>query len=181
MADLHPTRPVKLFMAVLRRPEADPAELHRELAANWGPLDYVSPDYPFTRTDYYAAEMGPDLVRYLVSFGQLIAPQTIGDIKLATNVLEDRRAAAGQRSVNLDPGYLDYQKVVLASLKFGGQKICLRDGVYADLTLYYRKGSFTTFPWTFPDFKEPTYWPALRRIRELYKENLRALDLRSGG
>ena len=120
--------------------------------------------------------MGTDLVRSLVSFREPVPPHAIGRIKLETNKIEDELAEGGCRTINLDPGYLDYQKVVLASMKFGGQKICIQEGVYTDLTLYYRKGSFDTFPWTFPDFKDNTYHPALLEIRRLYKDNLKQLE-----
>jgi hypothetical protein len=176
VAEVAATRPVKLFMAILHPRSDSLNEVLKILGDRWGDMDYISSPFPFALTDYYADEMGSDLARTIVSFARLIPPETIGRIKLETNEIEAGLADDGCRRVNLDPGYLDYQKVVLASMKFGGQKICVRDGVYADLTLYYRKGSFDTFPWTFPDFKDETYYPALLEIRRIYKNNLKQLE-----
>ncbi len=171
MAQIKPVTPVKFFIAILTPRDFEREALLTTLSLLWGVVDYVSPSYDFECTDYYENEMGPALSRFFVSFRHLIAPESIAAIKLMTHAMEWERSVAGNRPFNLDPGYLDYQKVVLASLKFGGQKIHINQGVYADLTLYYRKGSFTTFPWTFPDFQSPTYYSALLEIRRLYKQS----------
>jgi hypothetical protein len=88
---------------------------------------------------------------------------------LVANGIEQEFASRGNRTVNLDPGYLDYYKVVLASAKFGGQKIYMRDGIYADMTLIHFKGKWESFAWGFPDFKSGIYDEVLSTIRNLYK------------
>ena len=60
--------------------------------------------------------------------------------------------------------------MVLASFKFQGQKIYLGSRVWADLTLYYRKGGWSVFEWTFPDFKAGLYDKTLLEIRRIYKQ-----------
>ncbi len=64
---------------------------------------------------------------------------------------------------------MDYHKIVLASAKFGGQKIYIGKGIYADMTLWYEKGHYKSFPWTFLDFKDGLYEKVFLRIREIYK------------
>lgn len=158
-------------MAILTNDRVPWGSILDRLAVHWGRIDYQSAPYDFTCTEYYDHEMGSRLSRRLVSFETMIEPESIAPIKLLTNQIECEGMDEGKRNYNLDPGYMDYQKIVLASMKFGGQKIHIQSGVYADLTLYYKKGTFITFPWTFPDFKKETYYPCLLRIRELYKHN----------
>ncbi|RPJ03325.1 MAG: DUF4416 family protein, partial [Spirochaetaceae bacterium] len=74
------------------------------------------------------------------------------------------------RKVNLDPGILDYDKFVLASAKYNGQKVYLDMGIWADLTLHYEKGKFDPYPWSFPDFKSRIYDGAFMEMRRLYKD-----------
>lgn len=146
----------------------------RQFQVEWGDTDFVSEDFPFDETNYYEQEMGPGLRRRFYSFQELISPDLIVEAKLHCNVLEEQFTREGKRVVNLDAGYLDTYKVVLASAKFGGQKIYLRDGIYADMTLTMYKGKWESFVWGFPDFKSRKYDAVLSRIRDLYKEQLRS-------
>lgn len=160
---------VKLFAGVLY---SDPALLAEALAllhVDYGEIDFRSPSVTFDLTDYYTPEMGKTIYRIFVSFEPLIYPNQIARIKLETNVLEDRLAADGKRKVNIDCGYMDYDKVVLASAKYNGQKIYLDHGIWADLTLHYEKGKFNSYPWSFPDFKTRMYDDVFLKMRELYK------------
>jgi len=175
MARTEEILPVKLFLAILMNETIDQTIVLDILRDNFGSIDYLGSQYQFDLTDYYENEMGKQIQRFFVSFENLIQPNEIAAIKRMTNSIETCFAEESQRPLNLDPGYLDYQKVVLASLKFGGQKIYLQDHVYADLTLYYKKGSFTSFPWTFPDFKDDRYYGDLLKIRELYKNEMKKI------
>ena len=160
--------PVKLFVAVLLSDTGLIQEVRNRLESEFGTIDYESELFPFDVTDYYEAEMGDAIQRKFFSFAGLISPDGIADIKLRTNEIEKTFMADGRRSVNLDPGYMDYYKIVLASGKFQGQKIYLSGGVYADLTLYYDK-DWKPFAWGFPDFRSGRYNQTLKKIRELYK------------
>ena len=132
----------------------------------------------FDHTDFYEKEMGPGLKRKFVSFKALKNPDILVESKLvATEIELESERSAGKRAVNIDPGTLDYLKVVLASFKYQGQKIYLAKGVWADLTMYYRKGGWALFEWTFPDFKTGRYDQILLEIRSLYKkERLKLIE-----
>jgi hypothetical protein len=162
--------PVKLFVGALYSERSELQRIRPEIVERFGPIDYESPIYPFDVTDYYAAEMGQGLSRIFWSFERLADPAALVEAKLFCNELE----GAPPRKVNLDPGYLDYYKVVLASAKFGGQKIYLGRGIYGDIVLWYEKGAFKPFIWGFPDFKNGRYDAALLEIRGLYSLRLRA-------
>lgn len=176
MATVQPPHPVKLFVAVLTGQPALVQRVSSILQAQYGPLDFSSPGIPFTITDYYEAEMGTGLQRFFLSFSRLIPPDHIVEVKHFTTWVEDQFRQDGKRQINLDPGYLDYHKVVLASWKFGGQKIYLFNGVYADITLYYYKGQFLSFEWSFPDFKLGLYDRFLIKMRDLYKRERLAVE-----
>src|SRR5262249_42957684 len=113
------------------------------------------------------------IFRRLISCARLVPPEIIADAKLRCNDLEDSLANDKGRRVNLDIGYLDHNKIVLASLKYAGQKIHLHSGVYADLIARYGGGHYRPFEWTFPDFKDGRYDEELGKIRRRYLEQLK--------
>ncbi len=174
MAKADSVEPVKLFVAILWSNEAALEQALTALRQQWGEIDFVGSDHAFDITDYYEREMGSNLQRRLVAFLNLVPPEEIRQAKLTCNGIEDALAATGGRTVNLDIGYLDHNKIVLASLKYAGQKIHLGDGVYADLIARFREGKYRPFEWTFPDFRDGRYDVELVRIRRTYLDQLRA-------
>jgi len=172
MGTIQTTQPVKLLIGVISKPEAWTAAIMKELRGHFGEPDYESPTFDFDTTSFYGIELGRPLKKRFISFCRLIDPGELAPIKLLTNRIEAAYSENGKRTVNLDPGYLDYNKVVLASVKNAGQKILLKDGIYADFILWYRKGAYASFEWTFPDFKDGRYNKALLDIRRLYKESM---------
>ncbi|RME46020.1 MAG: DUF4416 family protein [Deltaproteobacteria bacterium] len=167
--DFPPPDPVKLFVAVLWRDPGDFTPLLPRLTAQWGAVDHAGAPVPFDRTDYYTPEMGAPLFRQIFSFERLFSPEVLVAAKHLTTRLEWESTVGGNRRVNLDPGFLDYHKVVLASMKYGGKKIYLGEGVYADLVLHYVGGEWASLPWTFPDFRSGVHDETLLEMRRRYK------------
>ncbi len=165
-------QPVQLFIGVLASSEGLRSTVRDRVAESFGPIDFESDAFRFDVTDYYEPEMGPGLLRWFVSFERLIPPEDLVPVKLATNRLEDDLRKDGRRRVNLDPGYMDVYKIVLASAKFQGPKIHLGQGIYADPALCYDKG-WKAFPWGFPDFRDGRYDAVFTKIRRLYKDKRR--------
>jgi hypothetical protein len=166
--------PVKLVIAVLHSDENLLAKAQMQMTEKFGPIDFTSQSFSFEVTTYYVPEMGSPQIRLFCSFEKLISPGDLAHIKLITNALEDELAINGRRKMNLDPGYLDTDKFVLASAKYNGQKIYLADGIWADLTLHYEKGHFSPYPWSFADFRGGEYEKTFLRIREIYKAQLKS-------
>jgi hypothetical protein len=163
--------PVKLVAAVLAGRGFDLDRLlFPMLEERFGAIDHRGEAHPFDGTDYYEDEMGPGLERLIISFEPLCEATGIVQAKLDTAAIEEDLAAEGGRRVNIDPGYMDYYKIVLASFKEGPQKIYLGQGVYADPILLYFEGEYGALPWTFPDFKSGAYREDFREIRALYKK-----------
>lgn len=150
------------------------------LQEEWGPVDFQSQLYPFDQTDYYRAEMGGHLQRQLITFAELRSPEELAAAKVKCNELElyfsplTSEGKGEKRTVNLDIGYLDHSKIVLASAKGLSQKTYLSQGIYADLVARYKLGRYQPFEWTFPDFKEGRYDGDLAMIRGRYLQQLKA-------
>ncbi len=147
--------PAKLIMGLLYREPDVQQRVLDILNERYGPVDVLTEPIPFSYTTYYDREMGAGLLRQIASFEDLVEMGTLPDIKLATNQIEDELAVGGKRTVNLDPGILTEERLVLASGKNFTHRVYLRDGIYADLTLIYQKGAFQPFPWTYADYREP--------------------------
>ena len=153
------TRPprVKLFIAVLCSRGVDKDYVATLLSEVFGSTDYQGDPHHFDVTAYYQEEMGEELHRYILAFrGPHYADILVG-AKLACIELEKGSSIDGKRTINLDVGYLDHNKIVLASTKGAGQKIYLDGGIYADLCARYGKGRYNSFEWGFPDFKDGRY------------------------
>jgi hypothetical protein len=153
------------------------------LEALYGPLGIVSLPFHFHHTKYYAATMGTELRKQLLGFHNLVSPDALADIKLRTNAVEEElsrsRKFAEARPLNLDPGLLQLGKFMLASVKDQLQRIYLRDGIFAEITLYFQDGEFQTLPWTYADYREPAVRAALRDFRDYYRSLLGVLQARS--
>jgi hypothetical protein len=147
--------PAKLIAGLLFR-DLDAQRCALEaLEEHFGALDLLTEPEAFTFTTYYDREMGPGLLRQTVAFLHLLPPDRLADAKLATNTMEQELARNRQRRVNIDPGLLSEERLVLATGKNYTHRIYLRDGVYADLTLIYQKGRYRALPWTYPDYQTP--------------------------
>ena len=170
--------PVKLLVAILWARSEPLSAAIEYLESNWGEIDFSGDDHPFDVTGYYETEMGNDLHRRIVSFLNPVSPDCLISAKHKCNEVEDILADERGRRVNLDIGYLDHNKIVLASFKGAGQKIYLGDGVWADLVGRYRQGRYAPFEWTFPDFRDGRYDAELRQIRQIYLAQLRKYKFR---
>jgi hypothetical protein len=131
-------------------------------------MDFVSAVLPFNYTDYYHDEMGQPLVRRFVGFDRLIQQEELALIKEHTNRLEMKLSFGKNRTVNIDPGYLLAERLVLASGKDCAHRIYLGRGIYADLTLMFRSRDYRPLPWTYPDYAEPKVRAWLRALRQKY-------------
>ena len=169
----HKALPVKLVIGVLYSDSELLEKAKGRLEEKYGQMDYISPFFEFTASNYYNVEMGSPIYRLFFSIQKMIFPDQIAKIKLETNVIEDSLAVENRRKINLDPGYLDYDKFVLASAKYNWAKIYLENGIYADMTLKYQDRSYSPLPWSFPDFQSGIYTDTILHIRALYKLQLR--------
>ncbi len=140
------------------------------LVARFGPVILSSDEYVFDFTDYYRDEMGDDLVKFFWAFGGFFDQERLADAKLFTNTVEEEfgeyRRGMLHRVVNIDPGYVTPSQLVLATTKGYSHRIYLARGIYAEVTLLYRKGRFVFLEWTYPDYRTPLVVDFIENVRE---------------
>ena len=176
MGQISTPQPVKLFVGMLAGRTGLFEIAEAELSEKFGPIDTAGQVARFDFTDYYEAEMGPNLLRKFVGFERLINPKELASAKLFTNDLEERiseRFGGRRRLVNLDPGYISPSKLVLASTKDYSHRIYLGDGIFAEVTLHFANKRFNPWPWTYPDYKAGDYRRFFEAMRQQYLDVLR--------
>jgi Domain of unknown function (DUF4416) len=170
-------KPVKYFIALLSSESDLITTVEDALTTSFGAIDARSEILPWTVSTYYAKEMGPGLLRRFVSLESLASPEKLADIKLATQRIEEdhchRTPSLFGRRVNLDPGYVESSKVVLASTKNASQRIYLHSGIYAEATLQFYDGEFHGSSYTYPDYVWPKTIAFLSSLRSRYLDQLR--------
>jgi hypothetical protein len=170
-------KPAKYFAGLLSSDIELLDSVETELVAIFGAIDARSETLPWNVSKFYENEMGAGLLRRFVSFSQLDSPGNLADIKLKTQRVEEKYRSAGRgregRRVNIDPGYLEAGKVVLASTKNAGHRIYLKSGIYGETTLLYYDGSFQPCPHTYPDYLWAETLFFLTSLRSAYLGKLR--------
>lgn len=175
MGVVHLPPPVKLFCALLVAPSIASENVETVLEQSFGAIMLRSARLPFTQTTYYAHEMGERLTRVYVAFDPLVSIAELAAVKHTTNRLEAIWAINGKRRrVNLDPGYLDLAKVVLATTKDYTHRLYIGAGMFAEVTLQYHQKSFQPWNWTYPDYRLPTTLTFFNQLREHYRAQLRS-------
>ena len=180
MGSIRAFNPVKLFLGVLVSGQDLVSSVESLLCSEFGPVDHRSPVIPFTFTNYYRKETGDSILRVFLSFERLIEGDQLPDIKHQTNAMEETFKAADTnvtRPVNLDPGYIEHAKVILASTKNFYHRMYLARGIFGQVTMHFRNGTYEFFPWTYPDYKSAEYQKFFLELRDLYRQQLRSMCL----
>jgi hypothetical protein len=139
-----------------------------------GTIEAESEIVPWSVSDYYRQEMGDEIHRRFVALAALEPADGLASRKRATNLLEERWRDQRGRRVNLDPGYVDLQRLVLASTKDAAHRIYLGEGIWAEVTLRFEHGEFQPYPHTYPDYADARARAFFNRVRELFRRQRRA-------
>ncbi|MEX0586235.1 MAG: DUF4416 family protein [Pirellulales bacterium] len=177
MGEPQPHSPVLFLLAAFSRHEEALDWAESQSVAAWGKVALASPAFPFADTDYYDATMGINLRKRFWAFERLFDPAQIVERKRTTNEWEAQYAAsaghAEPRPLNLDPGYITLGKLVLASTKDHYQRLYLDRGIYAEVTLHYRKRHWQAAEWTFADYRRPDFQDFFTACRDYLKSKTR--------
>ena len=177
MGHIRAVSPALLLIAAFSRHRAAISWARETAQAVFGPIALESPLFNFTQTDYYASSMGIELKKTFFAFAKFYDPAQLADTKRTTNRWEEQyRTELGAdelRPLNLDPGYLNESKLILASTKDHAHRIYLRDGIYAEITLSYHRRQWQRLPWTYPDYQTPEYHAFFDQCRLYLRDEMR--------
>jgi len=162
--------PMKLIASLFSPEKGLVERVIEELSGIFGPVDWISQECLFDRTRYYEKEMGWPLHRRFVSFERLISPEEIVSTKLRTNGVEQQYLREGKRRINIDPGYISPERLVLTTGKNYVHTTYLAKGIYGDLTLVFSKGHFKPLAWTYKDYADPVARGYFEKVRETYMQ-----------
>jgi len=175
MGKANPFEKEKLVVGVMYTSEEQYEAIMTRLEKEFGPSDSASEEYAFSDFSvYYDREMSGRVLKRFVSFRDLVSPETLPEIKLWSNSVEDEYAVAGDRKVNIDPCLISHGKFTMATTKGASFRIPIRDGIYADLSLVYSNGQWNHFFWTYADVKSEPIEAYLAQVRRIYLEQRKA-------
>ncbi|MBA4394257.1 MAG: DUF4416 domain-containing protein [Desulfobacca sp.] len=160
--------PAKLVISLIYRERSAAQAGWKVIEKTWGPLDFLSEVRPFDYTSYYDKEMGRPLYRRWATFRDLVFQDRLADIKWQALDIEKQWVSDQRRQLNLDPGLITAERLVLATGKNFSHRIYLGKGIFGDLTLLFFKGSYQPLPWTYPDYRDEQSLWMFNKIREKY-------------
>lgn len=162
---------VKLFAGLLTL-ESEIPKVEAALERKWGLIERRSEIHPFEYSSYYEEEFGSPLMRFFLVFSKTLSPEKIVLYKLESNAIESENAVNGKRRWNIDPGFIDLDKIVLATTKPATYRIYLGDGIHAQSTLFFKDRSFHPWPWTYRDYKEEWSLAFFKKARDQFKREI---------
>lgn len=118
---------------------------------------------------YYAKQMGDDVTKLKRFFCYATNPlprDLLATFKQRGIELE-REYFTPFRTLNIDPGYVAQEQMLLSSHKPFTHRIYLQNGIYAELEYLYRDHKWHELPWTYPDYNDEEkkrYFMAIRRL-----------------
>lgn len=146
------------------------------LVKEFGEIEDMCESFSFSKefSTYYDEELGGEGFRRIISFKALVEPDRQADIKTFTNRLELELSEGGNRRVNLDPGFINHGRLMLATTKPQGFRIPLKDGIYTELTLFYARGEWHKLPWSYRDYQSKRVQDFLTLVRGRYLKQRKA-------
>lgn len=117
--------------------------------------------------DYYSKQMGDksQLRRLFITLMYPMEREHLVALKLKCMSLE-ASLSAEFRTLNLDPGYVALEQVVLSTHKPFAHRFFLRDQIYGELVYIFSKPEYVSLPWTYPDYQDlekRAYFAEMRR------------------
>ncbi len=145
-----------------------------------GDFDLVSETFHFPHLEgYYGKEMGTPLVRVYLSAERLIEADPCSEelnplkLKLLSMEIERKFSIDGNRTVNIDPGWVDKNHLFLTTHKERGGRFYLGRGIFAEMEYLYFGGDFQDLFWTYKDYRQREVKDFFLQVRKRYLKQLR--------
>lgn len=175
MGELHDFEQEKLIVGVIFHGDDVLRRGIELLTEEFGEIEDECEAFSFSKdfSDYYDGELGGEGIRKIYSFKELVDPSRQAEIKTKTNEFEKMLSEGGNRKINLDPGFINHGRLMLATTKKAGFRIPLADGIYTELTLFFAKGKWQKLPWSYRDYQSERVQEFLTRVRRTYLKQRR--------
>jgi hypothetical protein len=136
----------------------------------FGEIDGESERFSFSEefSNYYDNELGGEGLRVIFSFKEHVDASKQAEIKEMTNEMERILSEDGNRKINLDPGFINHGRLMLATTKSAGFRIPLKNGIYTELTLFWAKGEWHKLPWSYRDYQSEKVQKFITEVRKRY-------------
>ncbi len=160
----------KLIIGVIYNDKQVFDEAMSALTERFGEIEDECEEFSFSKefSSYYDGELGGEGLRRIYSFKRLVDPSEQAEIKEFTNELEGKHSVDGKRLINLDPGFINHGRLMLATTKNAGFRIPLKRGIYTELTLFWARGGWHKFPWSYRDYQSEKVQSFLTLVRKRY-------------
>ena len=170
MGKLYDFEPEKLIMGVIYSDKAVFEEAMALLTERFGKTDGECEEFSFSKdfSTYYDEELGGEGLRRIYSFERLVDPARQAEIKEFTNELEKKFSIGEDRKINLDPGFINHGRLMLPTTKAAGFRIPLARGIHTELTLFWARGGWHKFPWSYRDYQSERVQAFLTEVRKKY-------------
>ena len=162
----------KLILGVIYHDKAVLDVAMEILVGEFGEIEDMSEEFSFSGefSTYYDEEIGGEGMRRIYSFRELVDPSRQAEIKTRTNEIEAQFSVDGNRRINLDPGFINHGRLMLPTTKETGFRVPLSDGIYTELTLFWARGGWQKFPWTYRDYQSERVQTFITKVRKKYLE-----------
>ena len=156
-----------LLFALMWKNEENLKIVENHLQKFYGKFIKETNPFKLPYSKYYIKEMGSPLYKKFVATDYITEQTNLANIKKHCMFIEDKYRNQGKRTVNIDPIFLDMEKVLVATKKYRGNRIQIDKDLYLEIELWFHNGSFQPFLWTYLDYKENI--PFFNEIRKTFK------------
>lgn len=168
MAQITTPQKVKLYVSAIYSSLDALADVLTRLEKSFGRIESETIDIPYS-SELYLEEMGDALQRRFYSFAKTVSRDRLPDLKANCTKIERQFSDVVDntpfRTVNLDPGIVTADNVVVSSYREYNHRIYLGSGVYAEQTLIWSQGQFVRLPWTNMDYCEAEALSFFEQVR----------------